>query len=133
MVNHTPMPWILKADSQCRVRGQAYNILATATSRKLLQWRAANPDKRQDTFSGVTVASLAMHWNGSGEPFGPTDGLIGPDELLENGKVLRAAPELLTACHNIYARELSKPPEQRDDVICSMAWYGMAAAEQGAE
>lgn len=90
---HTPGPWELAPDKT----GGAFHIEAIADSRKMRRWRQENPDKRQDTFQGVSICRAAVHYNGSGAPLGPTDGLIDPEEVEANARLIAAAPELLEA------------------------------------
>ncbi len=87
----TPGPWEDKGHDCKR-----FQIESRTSSRALLQWRKENPDKKQDAFNGVTVCRLGVHWNGSGEEFGPSQ-LIDEDEVSANAALIAAAPDLYAA------------------------------------
>ena len=129
---HTPIPWILEVD------GTLHKIFSKSSSQAVLKWRKDNPDKRQDTFNEVKICDISVHYNGSGDEFGP-DISLDIDEARANAEIIVKAVnchddlvEALAQCYNTLKTIIRKGgiPDYIAEHVSEMVEKAIAKAER---
>lgn len=97
LTKHTAIPWSVR---KCTMSNSTFLIESENDPRALVRWRDENPDLKQNSFSGTSIARIHGSINGSGKEFGPHK-LIDDGEVEANAefivKAVNSHDELLAA------------------------------------
>lgn len=107
-VEHTKGEWAIRQAND----GQRFYIESDCDSRALQEWRKKHPGT--DSFRGVSICHASVHYNGSGEKFGPLI-ILDKQEAEANAALLKTAPKLLALVEQYHQ---SFPSKDSGRLIC---------------